>query len=127
MLAEVTCISQPWTVNLMVVTRVQNIIAAGQFRGGEQLIDVTQVTRPGTILVVFEPLYEGSLDGVTPGSSCIATAYTNNHELLASKDIGAIKRFALHAVDGVDPVHALFLRIQAGLLPIKDLVLSGGY
>ena len=36
----------------MVVTDVQDYIAAGQFRGGEQLIDAQQVTRPGTLLVV---------------------------------------------------------------------------
>jgi multidrug resistance efflux pump len=45
MAAEVTCISKPWTVIPMVVTQVQNFIAAGQFRGGEQLIDAQQVTR----------------------------------------------------------------------------------
>ena len=84
MIAEVTCVSKPWTVIPMVVTGVQDFIAAGQFRGGEQLIDPQQVTRPGTILVYLEPLYEGGLDGVTPGSSCIANAYTSNHDLIAS-------------------------------------------
>ena len=84
MAAEVTCVSKPWTVIPMVVTEVQDFIAAGQFRGGEQLIDAQQVTRPGTILVFLEPLYEGGLDGVTPGSSCIANAYTSNHELIAA-------------------------------------------
>ena len=124
MVAEVTCISKPWTVIPMVVTDVQDYIAAGQFRGGEQLIDARQVTRPGTILVYLEPLYEGGLDGVLPGSSCVANAYTSNHELLASKDIGAFRRFALHAVDAVGIVHAMLLRIQALLLPIKELVLG---
>ena len=88
MLAEVTCVSKPWTIIPMVVTGVQDFIAAGQFRGGEQLVDAHQVARPGTILVFLEPLYQGGLDGVTPGSSCIANAYTSNHERLASKDIG---------------------------------------
>jgi multidrug resistance efflux pump len=125
MLAEATCISQPWTIIPMVVTRVQDFIAAGQFRAGEQLIDPGQVTRPGTILAILEPLYEGGLDGVTPGSSCIANAYTSNHELLASKDIGAFQRFGLHAIDAVGLVHAMLLRIQALLLPVKVLVFSG--
>ena len=84
MVAEATCISKPWTIIPMVVTDVQDFIAAGQFRGGEQLIDAQQVMRPGTILVFLEPLYEGGLDGVTPGSSCIANAYTSNHDLIAS-------------------------------------------
>src|ERR671910_3249270 len=99
MAAEVTCVSKPWTVIPMVVTSVQDYIAAGQFRGGEQLIDPQQVTRPGTILVTLEPLYEGGLEGVTPGSSCIANAYSSNHERLESEEIGGVWRFVLHAVD----------------------------
>ena len=39
MVAEATCISKPWTIIPMVVTNVQDYIAAGQFRGGEQLIE----------------------------------------------------------------------------------------
>ena len=125
MIAEATCVSKPWTVIPMVVTGVQDFIAAGQFRGGEQLVDPQQVTRPGTILVFLEPLYAGGLDGVTPGSSCIANAYSSNHDLLESKDIGSVKRFVLHAVDAVGLVHAMILRIQALVLPIKTLVFSG--
>jgi multidrug resistance efflux pump len=125
MTAEVTCISKPWTVIPMVVTQVQDFIAAGQFRGGEQLIDAQNVTRPGTILVFLEPLYEGGLEGVTPGSSCIANAYSSNHDLIAAGNLGATRRFALHAVDAVGIVHAMILRIQALVLPIKTLVFSG--
>jgi multidrug resistance efflux pump len=125
MTAEVTCISKPWTIIPMVVTDVQDFIAAGQFRGGEQLIDVQQVTRPGSILVHLEPLYKGGLDGVTAGSSCIANAYSSNHDLIASKDVGTLRRFALHAVDALGLVHAMLLRIQALLLPFKTLVFSG--
>lgn len=127
MVAEVTCVSKPWTVIPMVVVAVQDFIASGQFRSGEQLIDPQQVTRPGTILVTLEPLYQGGLDGVTPGSSCIANAYSSNHELLASKDIGTLRRIALHMVDTVALVHAMILRIQTLLLPIKTLVFSGGH
>src|SRR3954469_3842787 len=47
MIAEVTCVSKPFTIIPMVVTEVQDYIAAGQFRGGEQLIDAQQTTRPG--------------------------------------------------------------------------------
>lgn len=125
MVAEATCMSKPWSVIPMVVTNVQDYIAAGQFRGGEQLIEAQSTIRPGTILVFLEPLFEGGLNGVTPGSSCIANAYTSNHELIASKNIGALRRFALHAVDAVGLVHAMLLRIQALLLPVQTLVLSG--
>jgi multidrug resistance efflux pump len=125
MIAEAVCISKPFTVIPMVVTSVQDYIAAGQFRGGEQLIDPQQVKQPGTILVFLEPLFEGGLRGVTPGSSCIANAYSNNHDRLASKDVGWFGRLYWHGVDAVALVHAMLLRVQALLLPVKALVLSG--
>jgi multidrug resistance efflux pump len=125
MIAEVTCVSKPFSVIPMVVTQVQDYIAAGQFRGGEQLIDVQQAARPGTLLVFLEPLYAGGLDGVTPGSGCIANAYSSNHDLLQSKDIGTVRFVALHVVDTLALVHALILRLQALALPFKTLVFSG--
>ena len=125
MVAEATCISKPWTIIPMVITSVQDYIAAGQFRGGEQLLEAQNTVRPGTVLVVMEPIYKGGLEGVTPGSSCIANAYTSNHERIASGKVGAFKSFALHVVDATGIVHAMLLRIQALLLPIKTLVLSG--
>lgn len=125
MAAEVACISKPWTIIPMVVTDVQEFIAAGQFRAGDQLVDAQQVQRPGTVLVFLEPLYEGGLDGVFPGSSCVANAYSSNHELIASGKVGTFKALALHVVDATGVVHAVMLRIQALLLPVKLLVLSG--
>ena len=125
MVAEAACFSKPWTIIPMVVTGVQDYIAAGQFRGGEQLIEAQNAARPGTILVFLEPLYKGGLEGVTAGSSCIVNAYTSNHELISSGKLSAAKSFGLHAIDAVGLVHALLLRIQALLLPIKTLVLSG--
>jgi multidrug resistance efflux pump len=125
MVAEATCISKPWTIIPMVVTSVQDYIAVGQFRGGEQLVEAGQALRPGSILAFLQPLYKGGLEGVTPGSSCIVNAYTSNHDQIASKDTGAFKRFALHAIDAVGIVHAMLLRIQALVLPVKTLVMSG--
>jgi multidrug resistance efflux pump len=125
MVAEATCISKPWVIIPLLVTNVQNYIAAGQFRGGEQLLEAQNTVRPGTILVFMEPLYKDGLDGVTAGSSCIANAYTSNHELISSGKLSTLKSFWLHVVDATGLVHALLLRIQALLLPIKTLVLSG--
>ena len=124
MIAEVTCVSKPFTVIPMVVTDVQDYIAAGQFRGGEQLIDPQQVTRPGT-LVFLEPLYEGGLDDVTPGSTCIANAYSNNHDVIVAKDTGFWRATALHVVDALALVHAFILRLQALMLPFQTLVFGG--
>ncbi|MGY8683686.1 HlyD family secretion protein [Bradyrhizobium sp. UFLA05-153] len=125
MVAEATCISRPWVIVPMVVTTVQDYIAAGQFRAGEQLLEAQNAVKPGTILVFLEPLYKGGLEGVTPGSSCLVNAYTSNHEEISAKDTSTGRAIALHVVDGVGLVHALLLRIQALLLPIKTLVLSG--
>ena len=125
MIADVTCVSKPFTIIPMVVTNVQDYIAAGQFRGGEQLIDPQQVTRPGTLLVFLEPLFKGGLDGVTPGSSCIANAYSNNHDTIVAKDTGFLRGAMLHAVDALALVHALILRLQALVLPFQTLVFSG--
>jgi len=125
MAAEVACVSKPWTIIPMTVTQVQDFIAAGQFRGGEQLLDVQQVSRPGTLLVFLEPLYEGGLDGVTPGSSCIANAYSSNHDVIVAKDTSALRGAALHVVDALALVHALILRLQALVMPFQNLVLSG--
>ncbi|MGB8279920.1 MAG: HlyD family secretion protein, partial [Pseudolabrys sp.] len=125
MIAEATCVSKPFTIIPMVVTSVQDYIAAGQFRGGEQLIDPQQVTRPGTLLVFLEPLFKGGLDGVTPGGSCIANAYSNNHDIIVAKDTGTLRAIGLHAVDALALVHALILRLQALVLPFQTLVFSG--
>jgi multidrug resistance efflux pump len=125
MAAEVTCVSKPFSVIPMVVTSVQDYIAAGQFRGGEQLVDPQQVGRPGTLLIVLEPLYKGGLDGVTPGSSCIANAYSDNHDTIAAKDTGVFRGITLHIVDALALVHALILRLQALVLPFQNLVFSG--
>jgi multidrug resistance efflux pump len=125
MIAEVTCVSKPWTIIPMVVTDVQEFIAAGQFRGGEHLIDAQQVTRPGTLLAFLEPLYKGGLDDVTPGSSCIANAYSNNHDTIVAKETTGTRRVLLHVVDALGLVHALILRLQALVLPFKTLVFNG--
>ena len=127
MVAEVACVSKPWTIIPMVVTQVQDYIAAGQFRGGEQLIDAQQIAKPGTLLVFLEPLYEGGLTGVTPGSSCIANAYSSHHDMIAAGEVSGLKAVALHVVDAVGFVHAMLLRIQVLLLPFKALVFSGGH
>lgn len=125
MLAEALCVSKPMTVIPMVIVRVQDVIASGQVRAGEQLIDVQQSVKPGTITVFLEPLYENGLDGVTPGSNCIVNGYTSNHAKIADPKTGFMTGIVLHGIDAVGVVHAGLIRVQALLLPIKLLVLSG--
>ncbi len=125
MIAEVTCIGQPFTVVPMVVTEVQDVIAGGQVRASDQLVDVQQLSRPGTITATLEPLYEGGFGNIPPGSNCIANAYTSNHAELASGEAGALRSVFLHAVDATGLVHAVILRIQAVMMPVQMLVLNG--
>lgn len=125
MMAEASCASLPWTVIPMVVTQVQGFVAGGQVRGGDQLLDVTQFSRPGTVLAILEPLYPGGLENVIPGSNCIANAYTSNHEELSRPETGMLRAIALHGIDAVGLVHAVLLRMQTLLLPFRALVLSG--
>ena len=125
MIGEVTCAAKPWRIIPMVVTEVQDVIAGGQIRPTDQLLDVGSFARGGTITVIMEPLYEGALDGLPQGASCIANAYSSNHDRLADESLGGFQRFALHAIDAVGLVHALILRIQALMLPVQTLVLKG--
>jgi hypothetical protein len=125
MIGEVACLAKPWQIIPMVVTEVQDVIAAGQIRPTDQLQDLDEVRSGGTITVIMEPLYEGALDGLPQGASCIANAYTSFHDRLDEPGLGTVHRLALHAVDTVGLVHALILRIQALLLPIQTLVLKG--
>jgi len=127
LIAEALCVAKPMTIIPMVVVDIQDVIAAGQVRAGDLLIDVQQTAKTGTLTVFLEPLYEGGMDGVTPGSSCVVNAYTNNHDRIEHEDLGAFMKFGLHAIDAVGLVHAIILRLQALVLPIKLLVLNGGH
>jgi multidrug resistance efflux pump len=125
MIAEATCIGKPFSIIPLVVTDVQDVIAAGQLRPTDQLVDIQQLNQPGTLTVFLQPLFEGGLDDIPPGSSCIANAYTNNHDALADKNISSTKWLFLHVVDAVGLVHAMILRMQALLLPVQTLVFAG--
>ena len=124
-ITEVVCMSKPFTVIPMVVTRVQPVVAAGQLKPADVLLDAQQRARPGTLTVVMEPLYEGGLSEVMPGSKCIANAYTSNHELLEEGDLGFGETLFLHMVDTVGVIHAIILRMQALLMPVQMLVFAG--
>jgi len=123
--AEITCLSKPFTIIPMKVVSVQSVIATGQVRTTEALLDVQERARPGTLTVRLAPLYEGGLEGVIPGTKCLANAYSYHHELIASGTLTTTEALYLHMVDAVGVVHAIILRMQALLLPVKVLVFSG--
>lgn len=57
MAAEITCFSAPFEIIPMVIADVQDVIATEQFRPSDQLRDLQQATRPGTLTVLMEPIY----------------------------------------------------------------------
>lgn len=125
MIAEITCTSKPFTVIPMVIVKIQDVISSGQFRPGDRLIDPQDIAKPGTILVTLDTLFEGQADGIPPGSKCIANAYTDSHDLIASGELSTMGVLYFHMVDTLAVVHAIILRAQALLLPVNILVLSG--
>jgi len=128
MTAEALCYSQPFKVIPMVVTGVQSVIATGQFQATDRLVDPAAAPPPGSVLTFLEPIFEGGFDGVPPGSSCIVNAYTSNHERLHSdEELSTGAWLWLHVVDTVGVVHAILLRSQALLMPVRMLVLGGGH
>ncbi|MEQ9567849.1 MAG: hypothetical protein RLN85_18920, partial [Pseudomonadales bacterium] len=124
-LAEMACASLPFEVIPMLVTSVQPVIAAGQFRPTDRLLDISERSTPGTFLAKMVPLYPEQVKDVPWGSQCIANAYTNTHDQLDDPDIGTGEWLFLHMVQTVGIVHALLLRVQALLWPIQTLVFSG--
>ncbi|WP_298837881.1 HlyD family secretion protein [uncultured Roseobacter sp.] len=123
--AEIMCVSKPFTVIPMVITDVQDVIAAGQIRPSDRLADAQFQGAPGTITAFMEPIYAGQTDDIPPGSRCVATAYTNNHDRLDDPELGLGSWIFMHVVDTVGVVHAAGLRIQSILLPLQTLVFTG--
>lgn len=124
-IAEMTCMSKPFTIIPMVITDIQYPVASGQLRPSDQMLDLQDRSNPGTLTVKMEPLYKDGLEGILPGSKCIANAYTSNHELIASGQLSTPEFIFYHMVDTVGFVHALLLRIQTLLMPVKTLVFAG--
>jgi multidrug resistance efflux pump len=125
MIGEVACMSKPWQIIPVVVTEVQDVIAAGQIRPTDQLVDLGNVPRNGTITVLMKPLHTGALDSLPLGATCIANGYTSNYDRLHEPGVGTLERTLLHAVDATGLVHAMIFRLQAAVLPIQTLVLKG--
>jgi multidrug resistance efflux pump len=127
MIGEIACIAKPFTVVPVVITQIQSVIAAGQIRPTDLLVDPMNAPPPGTITAYMEPLFAGALDDLPPGSRCIANAYTSYHDRLEDPELGALQRFGYHAIGTVGLVHAMLLRLQALMLPVRTLVLDGGH
>jgi multidrug resistance efflux pump len=127
MTAEMSCASKPFVVIPMVVTQFQDVISSGQLRQSDLLVEAANVTQPGTVLVYMEPMFEGGIDGIPPGSTCFANAYSNHHEQMQQEGISTSRWLALEVIDTVGLVHAILLRLQVLIVPVTSLVFSGGH
>ena len=127
MFAEMGCYAKPFKVIPMVVAEVQNVIPSGQYRPTDMLRDPAQTGAPGSVTVFLEPLYAGGADGIPAGASCMANAYTYNHDLIEQGGLGFWKTVYLHVVDTVGLVHAILLRIHMLLMPVQSLVFTGSH
>jgi len=118
MIAEASCLSKPFAITPMVVTRIVPVIAAGQLKPSDTLIDAKDRFQPGTVTVTLEPLYEGGMDGILPGTKCVVNAYTASATAPGAEDSPVV-----HAVaDGVAIIAAVMLRIKTLILPVQMLV-----
>ncbi|MBT8054182.1 MAG: biotin/lipoyl-binding protein [Gammaproteobacteria bacterium] len=124
MITEVTCAAKPLTIIPMVITEIQGAISSGQLRPTDQLIDIQDRLRPGTVLVFMEPIYEGHADAIPPGSACVGVAYTSRAAAIEAGEITGFSAFTATLVDGMGIANAIVIRGQALLLPIRVLVFS---
>ncbi|ODR95615.1 secretion protein HlyD [Methyloceanibacter stevinii] len=126
MITEITCSSKPLTVIPMVITDVQDVIAGGQVRPSDQLLDVEERARPGTILTFLEPVFEGSQAGALPrGSVCNGVAYTSHARAIDEGKITGGRALLMRVVDGMGIANAIVIRAQALMLPIRAVIFGG--
>ncbi|TCL09197.1 multidrug resistance efflux pump [Shimia isoporae] len=124
MLVEIACPSKPMAVVPMVIAERQGVIAGGQFRPGDALVDGFDRRRPGTVTVFLEPVFQGHTDDILPGSQCVGVAYSNRGLAMANGEIRGFQAFVTGLVDGMGIANAIIMRAQAVLLPVKALVFS---
>lgn len=125
-LVELSCATLPFEIVPTVVVQVQDVIAAGQIRPSDQLLDVGRQGPPGTITAYLEPLWEGGFERIPPGSRCAAFAYSTAEQVLEREpEASGLRHVFLHVVETTGVVHAAMLRIRTLTFPLRALVLSG--
>ncbi len=122
MVTEITCASKPLTVIPMLITDIQDAITTGQLRPTDQLIDVQDRLRAGTVMVMLEPIFKGHANAIPRGSNCTGVAYTSHAKQIAAGEISGLSAFALRLVDSMGIANAIVIRAQALLLPIRAIV-----
>jgi multidrug resistance efflux pump len=124
MLIEMTCPAKPLTVIPMRVVQVQDTIAAGQFRPGDNLIDIQDRIRPGTLLTIMEPIFPEKVEGVPPGSRCTGVGFTDHSKFIEENGLTGLHAFMYKAIDGLGVTNAVVIRAMAIVIPVKALVFN---
>ena len=129
MIGEVTCMAIPFTVIPVVVTEVQSVDRRRPDPADRPAASTSQASPgPARSPPIMEPLFPGELDRLPPGSDCIANAYTSNHDALQDpRDRRRSTPSCCTPSTRSGLVHAMILRLQALLLPVRTLVLGGGH
>jgi hypothetical protein len=122
MITEITCSSKPLTVIPMVVIEIQDAITTGQLRPTDQLIDVQDRVRPGTVLAVLEPVFASHADALPRGSACVGVVYSSHAAQIEAGKMRGISTLVMSLVDGMEIANAIVSRAQALLLPIREIV-----
>ena len=117
----------PFKVVPMVVTDVQDVIASGQVRPTDQLMDAAAFAVPARSPPSWSRSSRAASTACRRGAAASPTPTPRNHDALQDPEIGAFHAFVLHAIDATGLVHAAILRMQALILPVRTLVLSGGH
>ncbi len=123
MLVEITCSTKPLTVIPLAVTEIQEVIATGQIRPTDQLIELRErAGRRGTVLAFLEPIFDGHSGLVPAGSNCVGVAYSNHGPAIEAGEVDGVMGFALRGVDGMGFINAIVIRIQALMLPVRAII-----
>ena len=124
MIAEATCVGKPFTIIPMVVTQVQDVIATGQLRPTDQLIDVQQLSRAGDVHGLPRPLFDGGSTAFRRAAAASPTPTPTTTTARRPTNLGTVRGVPARR-RRVGLVHAMILRMQALMLPVQTLVLQG--
>ena len=124
MIAEATCIGKPFAIIPLVVTEVQDVIAAGQLRPSDQLIDVQQIATPGT---VHRALLRTAAAGRPSAyrQAAVASRLPIQTIMMRLPTRISVRSDGRSYMLWIPSAYAMILRMQAMLLPVQTLVLSG--
>lgn len=126
MAAEIACMS---SLNVSMtnailparVTRIQSVVAAGQFAPMGQLIEPGQSVTAGDILVHFELVYPEQAQYLVNGSNCLVQTYTTHAT-------GSLEGTVVgHGVETLGALKAFLLRAKAWVALAAGIGLLGGH